>query len=199
MKIYKYRSMKKNREWIQKILKDKVFWFSKWNKLNDPMEGFFRYYPDKHKPAALQEIVAGKDNLGICSFSTNPCDVVLWSYYANNHKGICIEVDADLDRDSEVTLEPVTYEPQIPWLRKHDGTDLTAKEILSMKLNPWKREVELRAFCEGSGRKLKVGEITRVILGVNIKKGDREFVETLIGKECTVKAELDFDRNGVKF
>ena len=168
MKIYKYRSMKK-REWIQEILKDKVFYFPKWKELNDPMEGFFRYYPDKHNLAALQKIVEGKDNLGICSFSTNPCDVVLWSYYANNHKGICIEVDADLDRNPKVTLEPVTYEPQIPWLRKHDETDLTAKEILSMKLNPWKREVEIRAFCDGPDKNFKVGQITKVILGVNIK------------------------------
>lgn len=198
MKIYKYRSLEKL-DRIQEILEDKNFYFPKWIDLNDPMEGFFRYDPSKHKPSALQEIIAGKENLGVCSFSTNPCDILLWSYYADNHKGICIEVDADLDRNPKVTLETMRYEPQIPWLRKHDGTDLTAKEILSMKLNPWKGEVEIRAFCEEPNQKLKVGQITKVILGVNMKKESRQFVKTLIGKERTVKAELDFERNAIKF
>lgn len=32
---------------------------------------------------------------GICSFSSEPCNIQMWSYYADNHKGLCVAFEID--------------------------------------------------------------------------------------------------------
>ncbi|MFA7289218.1 MAG: hypothetical protein WC055_10125 [Melioribacteraceae bacterium] len=42
MKLYKFRNLE-NYSRIEDILRNKEFYLSKWNALNDPMEGYFEY------------------------------------------------------------------------------------------------------------------------------------------------------------
>ncbi len=60
MKLYKFRGCD-HPEWSKEILEDKFFHFSDWRKLNDPMEGFFRYYPENYSSDVIRQVVEGKD------------------------------------------------------------------------------------------------------------------------------------------
>lgn len=36
-----------------------------------------------------------KDSLKVCSFSGTQCSIIMWSHYADQHRGFCIEYDTD--------------------------------------------------------------------------------------------------------
>ena len=196
MKIYKYISSDKQAR-IKEILSDGLFHFSGWRHLNDPMEGYFRYYDADHTPVELQRIVNEKDTKGVCCFSLTHDEILLWTHYANNHKGICFEIDADIERSPDVTLEVIKYRTNIPWLKQDNNRLLSATEILSTKIAKWKYEQEIRAFCTGKNQRLKVGSISRVIFGIRVDAHIKTLVETHPRAPQTVQASLDFDTNRI--
>ena len=196
MKIYKFRSSNKPED-IEEILRDNLFYFADWRKLNDPMEGYFHYYEADHSPEELRKVVEGKDAYGVCSLSMVNDDILLWTHYASNHTGVCIEIDADIDHSNEVALEPVKYRPNIPWLRKDTGNLRDAKDILTTKISKWKFEQEIRAFCEGKGRKLAIGRITKVILGIRVDPDIKQIVNQYIEPDRIAQARLNFETNTI--
>ena len=41
-----------------------------------------------------------RSQIGVCCFSGKPCNILMWSHYTNNHKGIVYEFEPDLFLDS---------------------------------------------------------------------------------------------------
>jgi len=198
MKLYKFRGCK-NLKWTKEILETNKFHFADWRSLNDPMEGFFRYYQEQHSLDAIRQLVDGKDSYGVCCFSKFYRNPLMWTHYANNHKGICIEVDANIKRDDKVSLEPIDYCRRIPDLVSPSEQTLGAKEILSKKIKIWEYEREIRAFCDGKGNKLTVGKITRVILGVRIEDSMKTAVRDCARSSfLVVETKVNFNTNRIE-
>ena len=196
MKIYKYRSDKD--DYLKGLLKFSEFHFSAWDEMNDPMEGYFRYYDHEHEPEELLSAVNEKKKIKICCFSMVPDDMLLWSHYSNNHKGVCIEVDIDLDRSKDVTFEPIRYKDDIQFIKLPDGKIRSAKDILSSKLSPWSYEREIRAFTSNPDPIcIKVGKITRVILGINATEETRKMIHDTIEDYKISDAKFDFDTSKI--
>lgn len=62
--------------------------------------------------AEIQKNLAG--HFRIACFTTNPYSMLMWSHYANSHKGFCIEYDfpsygCEKEKDLAVNLFPVIY------------------------------------------------------------------------------------------
>ena len=110
MLVYKYRGGSFTRD--LKSLKNDIFWASSTSQLNDPCEGLINiedfeqqfnhlknvFYQHSGNLALLeqlsQNIIDMKDTkFGIFSLSKTYRDELLWSHYANSHKGFCIEYD----------------------------------------------------------------------------------------------------------
>ncbi len=101
----------------------------------------------------IKELV---ENIGILSMCKNPSEECMWSYYANGHKGFCIEYDAKMLWDSFVgkgivscVLE-VSYETQrviatMDNIRSYiqKPIDFLRKTIASKSIR-WKGEQEIR-------------------------------------------------------
>ncbi len=193
MKLYKYLS---NPEWIEKILETEEFYFSDWRKLNDPMEGFFRYFPDYHSREDIDKIVRMKELWKICCFSLTYKEVLMWSHYAKNHEGICVEIDIDDERNNAITFEPIEYIPRIGIL-KNKTPNIDSKQLLSRKIQNWKYEKEIRAFFDSTEEGTqKVGKITKVILGLQCDAR----IESISKNSSlrTAKAKMDFDNSEIK-
>ena len=162
------------------------------------MEGFFRYYASEHPQGEIDDFVNRKDEYNVCCCSMVSDDIFMWTHYASNHKGICIEIDADKARSNNVTLEPIKYQPNIPWLRNNNGQIRDAKDILSMKISKWRYEKEIRAFCARNGNnKHIIGRITKVILGLRIEDHLKQVVRQCAGNIDVVEARLNFDTNTI--
>ncbi len=196
MKIYKYCRCE-NLSWIETILSKGLFYFCNWKNLNDPMEGYFKYHQSDHAESELEKIVNGKDSLGVCCFSLVGDDMLMWTHYASNHKGVCVEVDTDLGCSPQVSFEVIRYCSHIPLLRKRDGSNRSAKELLSTKISLWQYEHEIRAFCSGAGQQWKVGALTRIILGLQIEDQARTQLSLAFGSVPVTSASLDYSENRV--
>lgn len=197
-KLYKYIRHNRDPEQLEEMLKDGIFHFADWRKLNDPMEGYFRYYIKHHTNAEIEKIVDGKDEYGVCCFSMTSADILMWTYYAGNHKGICIEVDSDIGRSEEVTIHTVQYEKQIPWLKTKKGNLRNPRELLLRKIEIWAHEKEMRAMCNGKEKHLKVGTISKVVLGVDVDPKIERIVRDCVEDNLIVYARVDFKENKIR-
>lgn len=71
-KLYKFRSIDSALDVL-----NKGFWFSSFDKLNDPMEGLFYYYKSNQ---VMEQLIHLKRNRGICSFSESLDNPLMWSF-----------------------------------------------------------------------------------------------------------------------
>lgn len=112
MKLYKYRSNEKICR-LREIFEENKFHFADWQKLNDPMEGYFRHYIRKVPETKLKDFVEEKGKYRVCSLSSTYKDILMWSHYAKGHRGLCIEIEASSDDNR---IKEVRYCNKIPWL-----------------------------------------------------------------------------------
>jgi hypothetical protein len=191
MKLYKFRSNEKH---IKEILETDKFYFSKWKKLNDPMEGYYSHYKTEHSKDLTENIKIEKNQWKICSFSEKYDNILLWSFYANGFNGVCIEVEVG---DSE-DLEKITYNKNIPWLSDNLFIDyqLTGRKIFTNKISKWKFEKEYRYFSRVSLK--KIGEITAVILGTKVSEAIKKIVYDYCDDNIKIyDAKINFKYNKV--
>lgn len=86
------------------------------------------------------------ENKGIACFSKSDKILLMWSHYANSHKGACITFD--ILKDPEFFAYPfnVEYPPEYPKINFIREKDIHKryKHILAMKSKDWQYEQEVR-------------------------------------------------------
>lgn len=89
--LYKYRSLSKI-ERILEIIIDRKLYGALYTEMNDPMEGYFQYSPDVDR-YLVRYIMDSKNKRYICSLSRKSDIGLMWTHYADENKGCCIEVE----------------------------------------------------------------------------------------------------------
>lgn len=108
-----------------------------YDELNDPMEGYFLF--DSSTDAKVREYLRDKrKRTAICSLSKNYTNTLMWSFYGEDHKGICIKL-AVTSKDWIKRI--INYDNMLPTL-----TDDSSKflNLLSSKSKHWEYEDEVR-------------------------------------------------------
>jgi hypothetical protein len=166
MKLYKYRSLANLEHTLDILLNEKLH-CAPYDKLNDPFEGLFLsvahwggmsgivagsrlpgrgygYIPTVKSPKSLSELpIPGSTR--VCSLSASLSDVRLWSYYADGHRGIAIEIDFE-----GMAIQPhkVEYVNQLKEINNALSAGTKSTEILRIKTNHWAYEKEFRIISE---------------------------------------------------
>ena len=80
-----------NLRWLIDILVRQRLYAASYDELNDPMEGYFLFDPSTEADvkANLRDL---RKRTGICSLSKNYTNTLMWSFYGEDHKGICIKL-----------------------------------------------------------------------------------------------------------
>jgi hypothetical protein len=78
----------------------------------------------------------------------------MWSHYAENHKGLVLEIETDLLRDGQFFFETmeVGYECERPLLTGSHDFQIEGERILRTKAKVWEYEQEVRILipiCDG--------------------------------------------------
>lgn len=138
-KLYKYQPFEENR--IDTIINNNL-WFTVPKDMNDPFDSRGMCWNSKQINSFLKSTISEdkikefnstdsiidgsisslRDNIKITCFSEELFSMPMWSHYANNHKGFCVEYDftcLDWDNDLIQYLFPVAYETQ-----RYDITNL---------------------------------------------------------------------------
>ena len=150
----------------------------------------------KENAAAISDL----DNkfYGILSLSKKPKDILMWSHYANLHRGYCIGIDvpgfvqliADNFEQYGCKLGPVTYSDNYPVVdfMKDSEPETTFKRSFT-KQSCWKYEDEYRIVFHNSPNKvIKYPKelIKEIYLGCRMSQEHKaEIKEFLTGNDLT--------------
>ena len=114
---------------------------------------------------------------GVYCLSPDPCLTLMWSHYARDHKGICLEFAVQRTK-FHIALK-VQYQKEYPTLLLHDPDSRFT--MLLAKSDDWIYEQEFRLICprftdvsasplvmEGNYLQIGADDLTSVILGCQV-------------------------------
>lgn len=148
------------------------------------------------------------EKMGVLSLSESCKDILMWSHYADDHRGICIELIREPINelgDKNVTRK-VTYTKSYPSLNSKAllsevGSSSSVKRVLYTKSEQWEYENEWRTFKSVGGEVYPLpGSIRSIIFGVRASMMDIEIVTKLVGEGSIdlYKAQLKESAFGIK-
>jgi hypothetical protein len=166
--LYKFRSIQ-NLQYIEDILSNRRFHTSVFTELNDPMEGYFEYFLHEYEREFINILKDVKRQNRICSFSKYPNNMLMWSFYADQFKGICIEIIINENSEVDHEIVEVKYLCHNINLNNCIGTiDEKAKYLLKHKIKAWEYEEEVRMFSKNEEYIRSGFDITGIWLGLRI-------------------------------
>lgn len=164
---YKFRGLRDLKRFIDIILNKRLY-ASRYSELNDPMEGV--YLTEPLNSNIIRLLKEEKYRTRICSVSKDYKHTLLWTHYADGHKGCCIEVSVP---DERVRPEDINYVRELPFI----NDQRQGKDMLIHKSTVWEYEEEVRFF---SIKRFLNVKVHRVIFGIKITNEDYNFYEKLI-------------------
>ena len=137
---------------------------------------------------------------------TEFCDsILMWSHYANNHKGICLAFDMTIPEDAFNLAGKVKYSDNYPSIKDLSSAhfEKNTKNTVFTKAKEWEYEEERRILrppqIGGAGDYLlNKNNIKGVILGAKMENNDSNKVIEIVKKSRKklelCKAELDDEK-----
>lgn len=196
MKLYKFRSLE-NFEFIADILINKKLYASKFDKLNDPMEGYYDNYQSSN--SLIEKVNDEINNIYITSLSRRNDNPILWAHYANEFKGICIEIETHTS--TQFTVHNINYTKT----KRIIGNSLFdnyytandyAKQLLTTKFPEWKYESETRLLTNNNFI-IEDFNINAIYLGVKTSSINKEVIRRLCPEIPIFNTKID-EHNKIK-
>ncbi|MCS6116231.1 DUF2971 domain-containing protein [Shewanella baltica] len=212
--LFKYCPIGKNQ---LSALAQKKIWYSKPAGFNDPFDTRFSVTGKKHVyvqetdsqklrqmfdedmndavvhkkvslEVALDQFRTGIEELGILSLANSNTNLLMWSHYAAEHKGMCLEFERNADTklsDSEAA-KPIHYTDNHPTLSakallNQVDTLSSQRRILYSKSKHWEYEQEWRHIVEyGNQLHSWPAPLIAVYFGCKAEEPDINLVKSVI-------------------
>ncbi|MCD1656119.1 DUF2971 domain-containing protein [Treponema zuelzerae] len=181
MKLYKYYS---NYDFVEETITKNTLYFSSVEKFNDPYESICNInYKNKTHTMIPNPKMFGN----VCCFCQKPDNYLLWSHYADNHRGFCIEYEFDkirltkekryesLINSNKYVVGKVKYQKDALKCNKLPSMEYSDNlcNLFFHKFPMWKYENEVRIVLFNSKINkitLPNTKITKVFFGKNCDK-----------------------------
>lgn len=149
--IYKYSSIN---QYFLESLRRSSFWFSHHEKLNDPFDcqlqfsdSFFEHYGYLRNHHDLLRKAAQEGFLwGVCCFTLDPSNRLMWGHYGDGHKGVCLEFQTRRLEMFSNRIRPVIYSDETRVIERWE--EFVPKGFLQ-KTTHWAYEKEWRLLAGG--------------------------------------------------
>lgn len=184
MTLFKYKST----DHIEDVIINKRLWCSRYDALNDPMEWAFTSDDDKND---IDELIkdTDKERWRICCLSKSEQYGLMWSIYGDEHKGVCIEVEIDVDngeyceytvrKDGNWFYGDVKYTNKVQQI---ENLRADLKQVLWNKSKQWEHEQEVRFVKRFSNEEDKMYfpiKINKIYLGRRMDKDKAENIKKI--------------------
>jgi hypothetical protein len=150
----------------------------------------FKEDNDKFMHAFFGDVKEKLNSWGICCFSAINNNTLMWSHYANSHKGVCLEFESyalayskqNENKNIGITvLDEVTYQSEFPIIKLKsiiDGTCIfDIRKISVTKSKDWEYEKEVRMFSDKVGlHYFNPKCLSAIYLGARITQKDKQKV-----------------------
>ena len=163
----------------------------------------------------------GVRNCRISCFSTDPLNLYMWSHYANEHRGFCVEYETDCSALKAMGISPSTYESlfgciygvyyhlrrpdntvmAVDWLTKRlddDGIRRLYARILCSKGFNWVFESELRLIVQDQNihDDLSFFPVRKIYIGQFMNEEARVSILNLCVERNVTAVEVDVSNSG---
>ncbi len=120
--------------------------------------------------AHLQDLVSKvMDRIGVTCLSEINDNILMWSHYANSHKGVCIQFDLGKMVSDDHILVRINYDDNYPlhnFITQGDNPTGLSKAVIGTKSSLWSYEREFRLISGVIGRNsIQRDSVTQVIFG----------------------------------
>jgi hypothetical protein len=195
--FYRYRSLgpEEPRDTLNRemdAIVNPYIWCSDFLNLNDPMEGYFsltaRLQKKSNSDKISNAIMDGQTNVGIASLSDTFANDLMWTHYASNWTGICIEYRVKkliVALPDDATIVRIAYNDKPAEVGLGDSKDITeaVKKAFSQKKFNWAYEREWRVLgSKGRNRISYKKAVHRVYLGPRVSREHSSWVRTGLDK-----------------
>jgi hypothetical protein len=132
---------------------------------------------DKLVNEASQNVL---NSSGICCFCGNEDNILLWSYYTDSHKGVCLKFDILSDPDFFVYPLKVIYQKEYPLYNHLKDEPKLIDFLVKTKSEVWAHEKEVRIMKNTNGfHTFKKTALTEIIFGCNCSDTDIQRIKNL--------------------
>lgn len=144
----------------------------------------------QHEELLEKSSVYNQEQLLTCSFSERYDSTLMWSHYADEHKGVCIEYSTEWENvpknPLKLLLYPMIYQEELldltyiqeEFVKSKDLNNMTALLCAIHKSKEWEYEREWRIVhlmgANNHGQQFYMPKPSRVILGVRIGQQEKE-------------------------
>lgn len=199
-----------NLELVANSIAERSF-YDKLNLNENEMELFNAYFK-KGISNGLDNIFNKKllDMIGVTCFSEDVDNFLMWSHYADSHKGICLKFDWKIHEDY-FQGDKVIYKSKLPTIKYSSDIKFRnqIKRIVTTKLKYWNYENEIRSVIDiGKSRKRNPSfnpkALVGVIFGDKTSQENIDLIKRIINlheeynKIDYYKAQLIKNENGIK-
>lgn len=158
-----------------------------------------KYSKERHENF-IKEI---NEEIGIYSLSENKSNILMWSHYADSHKGYCIGLDYNILLKIVRSIGPVTYSDKFPVLSlfpKDPVADFM--QLFMTKSIDWAYEREIRIIMRYKARQtVKIPDecIKEIIFGYKMEEPHKKEIMDLIKTKSTPIEIFEATANDEKF
>ena len=127
-------------------------------------------------------------SFGIYSLTTKRNNFLMWSHYANSHRGICMGFNTKILFDqTRPIFTPVTYQEDLPNRSIFDDNETDfVKQLLATKSTVWEYEEEYRLIKLQGARKevlIPLNGVVEIIFGCKISISNKEKLKGIISQK----------------
>lgn len=136
-------------EFALKALRDRRLKISRINELNDPFEFCAADFSESDTKTRLETFKNQvNEQYGVICFSEQYHDPVLWSHYADSHRGVVLVFEIPDDHAIPIDYQPERFKLDVDAAIQRgsfDESDLS--KLISTKFSSWHYENEIRITC----------------------------------------------------
>jgi Protein of unknown function (DUF2971) len=119
--------------------------------------------------------------IGILCLSEVPNSMLMWSHYANHHRGFCVEYDFNASSQLRMLADKVQYSDEIPSLTAADfdgpNKEKATDSLWLTKASCWSYEQEWRVMMTHGDRAYQApSSIQSVTFGARMPEADRTMI-----------------------
>ncbi len=126
-----------------------------------------------------------REALGVISLASKPRDILMWSHYAANHTGICLQFEIAHDVPVFGNAIPVQYSDEYPIIDWARSFPEDIQSSLLRKFKGWRYEQEYRILEIDKARTrlpYRTEALTAIIYGCRISEESLELVESFLNE-----------------
>lgn len=182
-------------------LRDHYLFYAEFSTFNDPFDcnveliDFQKIGKSKNEKAFENTIIDRFPTIGICCFSRKNNSILMWSHYANNHKGFCIEYYTGNNSHGINPLD-VNYTDLFVKANFYKEKQKALFHMIFTKAKQWDYEEELRSinthFIDFESRKIRFlkEDVKSIYLGVKIEDQLRDKIFTIVKEVYDNKVQI---------